>query len=123
MNSAVEPTCRLPNSAFRPARRPSAVPDRRRVLDAAGVPQLIEPARDGERRFRAEIALERVPVVADRADDVRRPGILEADLFAEISRRPDEPHDLGLLRSQRLADRLRADAELLGVKHGEMDPA
>src|SRR5271165_3989048 len=98
-------------------------PDRRGVLYAAGVPQLVEPARNGEPRFRPEIAVEHLPVIADRADDVGGPGVGQPHLFAEAPRRPDEAHDFGLLRLQRLPDGFRADAQLLAVEHGEMDPS
>jgi hypothetical protein len=67
-----------------PRPRPPS-PYRRRVLDAAFVPQLVEPAGDGERRLCAEVALEHLPVIADSPDDVRRPCVGEPDLLAEIS--------------------------------------
>jgi hypothetical protein len=47
------------------------LPDRRRVLDAAGAPELIEPAGNAEIGFRADIALVDLAVVADVADDTR----------------------------------------------------
>src|SRR5271166_3604441 len=71
-------------------------PDGRGVLYSAGAPQLVEPARNGERRFRPEIAVEHLPVIADRADDVGGPGVGEPNLFAEAARRPDEAHHFGL---------------------------
>src|SRR5271166_1591145 len=98
-------------------------PDGRGVLYSAGAPQLVEPARNGEPRFRPEIAVEHLPVIADRADDVGGPGVGEPHLFAEAPRRPDEAHDFGLLRLQGLPDGFRADAELLAVEHSEMDPS
>ena len=47
--------------------------NRRGVLDAAGVPQLIESARNGELGFRAQVALEDFAIVSDISDYIRRP--------------------------------------------------
>src|SRR6202789_3265115 len=45
------------------------LPNRRRVLQAALVPQSVQPALDLERRAFADIALEGFAVIADRLDD------------------------------------------------------
>jgi hypothetical protein len=66
-------------------------------LNAAFVPQLVETPRDGERGFRAEIALKDFAVVADSPNDVSRPGVCQPDLCDEISSCPDQPFDLRLL--------------------------
>ena len=44
---------------------PPGSADRRGVLDPAGVPELVQAARDGERRLGAEIAVEHLAVVAN----------------------------------------------------------
>src|ERR1700734_2785675 len=76
------------------------------VLDAAGVPQLIESARNGELGFRAQVALEDFAVVSYIPDNIRRPVVAEPDLLAEDSAGADQAHNLGLLRFQRLIDGL-----------------
>src|SRR6266576_5272718 len=48
-------------------------PDRRRVLNLAGAPELIEPARNLEPGFAADIAFIDFAVVADVPDDARGP--------------------------------------------------
>src|SRR6516225_1855829 len=54
------------NARFLSSFPPSRSPYRRGVLDAAGVPELVQAARDGEGRMDAEVAVERFAVVADR---------------------------------------------------------
>ena len=64
-------------------------PDRRRVLDAAQVPQLVEPAGNSELGFRADVAFVDFSVIADRTDGIGRPIGRKAHLRAEI---PVEAH-------------------------------
>src|SRR6185437_6496788 len=47
--------------------------DRRRVLDAASAPQLVQPPRNLQLRFAADIAVIDLAVIADMADDAGRP--------------------------------------------------
>src|SRR5262249_31680111 len=53
-----------------------------RVLDSAGVPELVQPARDSQFGFAADIALIDFAVVADVADDARGPVFAEAEILA-----------------------------------------
>src|ERR1700722_2542459 len=118
------PALTLPRNegVFNAKRLSDKLPDRRRVLDAAVDPQFVQSARDAELRFRAEIALEYLAVVAGRFHRRDRPGRRKAQLFAEVAFGPDEAPDLGLLRLQGVIDRLGADAELFGVDQGEVHP-
>src|SRR5258708_33518852 len=59
--------------------------DRRRVLDAALVPEVVEAAGDAELGAGADIAIERLAVVADRLHDPRYPILGQAELFAKIA--------------------------------------
>src|SRR3954454_16137346 len=86
-------------------------PYRRRVLDAAGAPQLVEAARDAEFRAGADVALVDFAVIADMPDDARRPIFCQAEVLAVSALGADQPHHVGLLRFQRLVDILRGDAE------------
>src|SRR5215470_1027760 len=61
---------------------PQASPDRRRVLDAAGVPELVEAARNMQVRFAADIALIDFAVIADMADDAHRPVLGQPEILA-----------------------------------------
>src|SRR5947199_6689709 len=92
-----------------------SLPDRRGVQNAAGVPQLIQTARNAELRAGADVALIDLAVVADVADDARRPVLGEAELLAVFAFGADEAHDVRLLGFQRVADVLGVDSELLGI--------
>src|ERR1700722_1790593 len=81
-----------------------ASPDRRRVLDAAGAPELIEAAGNAELRSRADIALIDFAVIADAADDADGPVLGQPEFFAVIAFGADQAHHIGLLRLQRLVD-------------------
>src|SRR4051794_20914859 len=65
-------------------RRPSLVPipsaDRRRVLDPALVPELVQAAGDAELGAGADVAVERFAVIADRLYDARHPVLGKAEL-------------------------------------------
>src|SRR5690348_11151987 len=96
--------------------------DRRGVLDTAHGPQVIEPARDAERRFGADVALEYLAVIADVADNPGRPILGQPDLLPEVAVRADQPLDLRLVRVQGAIDGPGADPQFLGIDHGEMRP-
>src|SRR3978361_707412 len=97
------------------APRPS--PDRRCVLYAAGVPELVQATWNLQLGFGADIALVDFAVIADMADDARGPVLGETELLAVIAFGADQPHHVGLLRLQRLVAVLGGDTELLGVDH------
>src|SRR2546426_4355569 len=70
--------------SVRPSRTPSVgrsrserpahpSPDRRRVLEPALCPQVIEAAGDLQRRSLADVALEHFPIIAHVLDDAHRP--------------------------------------------------
>src|ERR1700694_1197933 len=98
-------------TAFRPS------PYRRGVLDAAGAPELVQSAGNAEFRSRADIALVDLAVIADVADDADSPIPGQAEFLAIGAFGADQPHDIGLLRFQRLVDILRGDAEFFGIDH------
>src|SRR6266567_2842983 len=78
--------------------------DRRRVEDAAGVPQLIETARDAELRASADIALINFAVVAHVANDAHSPILGQVEFLAIVPVGADEPHHVRLLGLERLID-------------------
>src|SRR6185312_2536490 len=96
------------------AQRPKRSPDRRCVLDAAGVPELVEAARNPELRSAADIAIIDFTVIADMADDARGPIPGQAEVFAIGAFGSNQPHHIRLLRFQRFVDVLRCDAEFFG---------
>src|ERR1700753_1650335 len=63
----------------------SRSPDRRRVLDAAGIPQLVQPARNVQPRLGADIALIDLAVIADMLDDAHRPVLAEPEVAGVIA--------------------------------------
>src|SRR6185437_17098991 len=83
------PRLQLPASA----RLRSASADRRSVLNAAVVPELVQAARNPELRMGADIAVEHFAVVADRPNDAHPPVAGEAERLAEVALRPDQPLD------------------------------
>src|SRR5271167_1802494 len=89
-----------------------ALPDRRGVLNAAVIPELVQPAGNPKLRIGADVAIEHFGVVADRSNGARRPVLGEAQRLAEVPLRSDQPLDRRLLRLQRIVDGLRTDAEL-----------
>src|ERR1700704_924469 len=96
---------------------PARSADRRRVLNSALVPELVEPAGNPEFRAGADIAVEGFAVIADRLDDPRYPILGEAELFAEITIDAERALQLGLVRFRHFIDVLLGDAEFLGVNH------
>jgi hypothetical protein len=61
---------------------PAFLSQRRRVLNATGVPQLVEAPGNAELRARAHIALINFTVIADVANNARGPILGEAKLLA-----------------------------------------
>src|ERR1700679_3880257 len=98
------------------------LPDRRRILQAAVAPELVQAARNAERRFHPEVALEYFAVIAARLHRIDRPGRRESELFAEVAIGADEALHVRLLRLQRAVDRGGTDAELLGVDQRKIGP-
>src|SRR3954467_1527379 len=84
-----------------------SLPYRRRVLDAAGAPQLVEAAGNAEFRAGADVALVDLAVIADVADDPRRPVFGQAEILAIGAFGADQPHHVGFFRFQRLVDIVR----------------
>jgi hypothetical protein len=58
------------------------LPDRRRVLNAAGIPELVKSVRDVQLRFDPDIALVDLAVIADMANDASSPVLGEAEILA-----------------------------------------
>src|SRR5262249_22864230 len=59
--------------------------DGRRLWDAAHGPEAIEAAGNAERRFRADVTLEYLAVIADQPDDSGRPVIGDPDLLGLLA--------------------------------------
>src|SRR5260370_26142009 len=81
-----------------------ALPNRRRVLDAAGVPELVEAARNLELGLAADIAIVNLAVIADMADDAHRPVLGQPEVLAVSAFGADQPHHIRLLRLQGFVD-------------------
>src|SRR4051812_11771591 len=96
--------------------------DWRRVLNSALVPELVEPAGNSELGARADVAVERFAVIADRFHDPRHPVLGKAELFAEIAVGAKGPLELGLVGFGHLVDVLLGNAEFFGVNHGKQRP-
>src|SRR5690242_5746438 len=58
------------------------------------VPEVVEAALELDRALGAEVALEHLAIVADRLDGVEGPGIVEAELDAEIAGHAEQALDL-----------------------------
>src|SRR3984893_18684755 len=102
--------------------RRETLPYRRRVLNPAGAPELVEAARNFQLRFRSDIAVVDFAVIADVADDAHGPVLGQPKLLAVIAFGADQPHHVGILRLQRLVDVFRVNAELFGVDHRVQRP-
>src|SRR5205085_11069360 len=62
---------------------------RRRVLNSALVPELVEPAGNPQLGAGADVTVKRFAVIADRFDDPRHPILGETELFAEVAVTPE----------------------------------
>src|ERR1039458_8069652 len=96
--------------------------DRRRVLDAALVPQFVQTAVDFQRRVLPDIAFERLAVIADELDDADRPVLAQAQLLAVIAFGADETLDFRIGRFRHFIDIRLCDPQLFGVDHREQHP-
>src|SRR4051812_18743637 len=59
--------------------------DRRRVLEAALVPEIVETPADTKRRACADVGGEHFAVIADGLHDTHHPVLAQAELFTEIA--------------------------------------
>src|SRR4029078_2919021 len=96
--------------------------DRRRVLDAAFGPQLVQPALDLERRAHADVTLKRFTVIADLLYDTDGPILGQPELLSIIALGPDEALDLRVWQLPRIVESLRGNVQCLGIDHGEERP-
>src|SRR5471030_2805217 len=78
--------------------------DRRRVLQAAVLPQSVQAAVDLEHRARADIALEALAVVTDQLDDVVDPLLVEPERLAHARGDAEDALDRGIVTLQHLVD-------------------
>src|SRR5262245_52061826 len=95
--------------------------DRRRILDAALGPEPVEASANAQLGAGADIAFERLTVVADVLDDAHEPVLGEPELFAVIALDADQPPDFRQVRLERFVDGLRRHAELLRIDHAEVN--
>src|SRR6516162_847569 len=84
--------------------------DRRRVLDAAFAPQVVETTRDLERRALANVLVEDLAVVPDLLDDVVDPLLVDTERLAHAGGDAEDALDGGVVALQHLIDVLRRDA-------------
>src|ERR1700730_14133886 len=96
--------------------------DRRRVLNPALVPELVEPTGNPEFRAGADVTIEGFAVIADRLDDPRYPILGEAELFAEIAIGAEHALELRLVRFGHVIDVLLGNAEFFGIDHRKQHP-
>src|SRR5690606_433842 len=107
----------LPDAAFPCGARSgrSLLAKRRCVLDAALGPELVQAARDLERAFLADIALEHLAIVADAGDNLGNPVIVEAEHLADLRLRllTENALDFWVVRTLHLLDIGLGDAQFL----------
>src|SRR5512147_1494016 len=72
--------------------------DRRRVLDSALVPEVVQAAGNLQLRAGADIAVKGLAVIADGLDDPVEPVLGEAELFAEIAVGAESAFQIRLVR-------------------------
>src|SRR3979409_1289228 len=96
--------------------------DRRRVLETALVPELVEAAGNSELGAGADIAIKALAVIADGLHDPHHPILGQAELFAEIAVAPQYPFQLRVVRFHLLVDVLLGNAEFFGRDHREQRP-
>src|SRR5262245_27426844 len=96
---------------------PPALPsaDRRRVLDSALVPEVVQAARNVELGAGADIAVERFTVVADMLDDAHHPVLGEAELFAEVAVAAEHALEVRLVGLGHLVDVLLRNSSLFRI--------
>ena len=80
--------------------------DRRRVLDTAHVPVLVDPTRNIELRVRSDIAVEYLAIISDIAYDPRHPISAQPETGPKILLKAHEPANVRLLRPQGIIDGL-----------------
>src|SRR5215470_17483856 len=97
--------------------------DRRRVLQAALGPQIVQAAVDFQHRAGTDVALEALAVVPDLLDDVVDPLLVDPQRLAHARCDAEDALDAGILALQHLVDVLRIDAVLFGLHHGVLRPA
>src|SRR6188474_3533883 len=97
--------------------------DRRRVLQAALRPQLVQAALDLERAAGADMLVEALAVVPDLLDDVVDPLLVDPERLAHARRDTEDALDRRVLALQHLVDVLRRDAIFLGLDHRVLRPA
>src|SRR5689334_8788278 len=101
-----------------------ALADRRRVHQAAFGPEVVDAARQPDRRLRPEVALEALAVVADLLDDAVRPLLVETEELPGVLGDAEETLDVGILGARLLRiDVALRQAVLLGLEHREQRPA
>src|SRR6516162_4698505 len=106
-----------------PCKPPPRSADGWRVLQAALVPQLIEPAGQTQRSLQPDIALEAFAVIAHVLDDIVAPILRQTHHLAHVV--ADAEHALQLLilrRRLHLVDVGLGDALLFGDQHGKEGP-
>src|SRR5436305_14709281 len=96
--------------------------DRRRVLETAFIPEIVQTAIDAERRARADVAIKHLAVIADGLYDPDDPALGHAKLFTEIAIAAEDAFQLRIFQFGLLIDVLRGHAELFGGEHREQRP-
>src|SRR6266404_3695852 len=108
----------LPFRLRHPARRKDLA-QRRGVHQSALVPQAVQAALEAER---FEVRVEALAVVADLLHDLVGPLVVHAEQRAQVAARAGEALDRGVRAFRLRVDVPRAQAELLGLEHGEQRP-
>src|SRR5215468_6174222 len=92
--------------------------DRRRVLQAALGPQIVQAAVDFQHRAGTDVALEALAVVPDLLDDVVDPLLVDPQRLAHARRHAEDALDRRIVAFQHVVDVLGIDAVFLGLDHG-----
>src|SRR5262245_29057419 len=104
-------------------RLPLRSADRRAILQASLGPQIVDAALDLQARALADVALERLAVVAYLLDDAISPVVVEADALAEVALLAEQALDVGIGGPQLLVGVGLGDAKLLGVEQRIVHPS
>src|SRR5467141_2120789 len=98
---------------------PGDLAQRRRVHQSALVPQAVQAALEAER---LEVRVEALAVIADLLHDLVGPPVVHAEQRAQVAARAGEALDRRARALRLRVDVPRAQAELLGLEHGEQRP-
>src|SRR6516164_3738101 len=99
-----------------------ALPDWRSILQSAFAPEPVQAPIDPQSRTRANVALENLSVIADRANDLDREIVVEAEAVAEIALYAQQPLDIRIAGVEFLFDIGLGNSRLFSIEQREVHP-